>query len=520
MRKRFIAILVAAAGTAPAWSECPSINFDNLAVGTVVTSQPGVTFSVLPQSCGGSTMLYMKVVIATGGTSSGTHALSIDTGCPDFSPDYLRMTFANLQREVTFVVGEASGGAGYDFDIRYYNDAGGLLGTQHLESAAGVHRFVRVGSAGGAQNIRRIEVDSTIDGFESIDDLKLEADLTPPEARIDTPLYQACACGTLALSGMACDSDGNYGSDRLEYLPVDAAAGTPWTLVATATTPQCSGGILYSWNTSALSHGLYYARLTATNACGVSASDVAVVYVDRVFDILSLRSPTSGMVIGGTVCLDGTVWDHLCFDQYVAEYQSTGGGAWQVVDPNHPVYTSIVTTDPIASWATGAPLAPDGSYNLRITALDDCSNSSVLQRTVQIDNTPPTAVISSPVACTTVNGSVEVRGTVTDLHLTDWSLEYASESSHGWTAIATGHGPVNNSTLGYWDTTKLPDCGYALRLVAVDSAIRDCNSTQHNRTEHLLNLLVLNCPEDLNHDGTIALDDLAQLLSQYGVKCP
>jgi hypothetical protein len=99
-----------------ALADCPPIDFEDLAVGTAVTNQyPGVTFSVLPQSCNNAPTLHMRIANALpGGTSSGAQALEIDTGCPDFSPDYLRMRFEDLQRQVSFYVGESTGAAGYD----------------------------------------------------------------------------------------------------------------------------------------------------------------------------------------------------------------------------------------------------------------------------------------------------------------------------------------------------------------------------------------------------------------------
>ncbi|UCF34169.1 MAG: hypothetical protein JSV78_02460, partial [Phycisphaerales bacterium] len=70
------AILVLVLGTTTL-AECPSIDFEDLPLGTAVTTQyAGVTFSVEPQSCGGEPTLYMRIANAPpGGTSSGTKVL-------------------------------------------------------------------------------------------------------------------------------------------------------------------------------------------------------------------------------------------------------------------------------------------------------------------------------------------------------------------------------------------------------------------------------------------------------------
>jgi hypothetical protein len=62
--------------------------------------------------------------------------------------------------------------------------------------------------------------------------------------------------------------------------------------------------------------------LTATNACGLESNDVIVVYVDKRFDTVSLRSLQDGDIVGGNnVCIDGTVWDYRCFDAYGVEHR-------------------------------------------------------------------------------------------------------------------------------------------------------------------------------------------------------
>src|SRR5262245_51355962 len=88
-----------------ALAECPVIDFEGYALNTVITNQiPGVTFSVTPQTCPSTTS--MRVVSPSGGTSSGTKALRISTGCPDFSDEWVRMVFAAGQSEVRFKLGD------------------------------------------------------------------------------------------------------------------------------------------------------------------------------------------------------------------------------------------------------------------------------------------------------------------------------------------------------------------------------------------------------------------------------
>jgi hypothetical protein len=494
-----------------------TIDFENLAVGTIVTTQyAGVTFSAPPGSCGGNPPIRPVIVTPNGGTSSPTKALSLQTGCPDFSPDFLRLVFDDPQSEVTFTLGDSPG----TYQVRAYNvPAGGApVSTQNVVIAgtgwAGVFRFVRVVRT--QNDIRRIEIEDTVDDFEVIDDLTFMcADTTPPEATITVPTFEQCVCGNFAVRGTACDVDGTYDNDKLEYLSVTAAPGTAWTLIGTAGTPLCEEGNLYFWNTTLVPEGCYYLRLTVENECGLTSEAVTTACVDRHFDNVDLRSPGAGGIFGGTLCFDGTVYDR-CFDNYTVKYRPTSGGPFNPVDPANPVYTPAggVLNDPFAFWNTeaGGAAVVDGNYQVQVVATDDCGNSTTITRTITIDNTAPIAFIATPVACTYVNGVVEIHGTVSDAHLQSWTLQWAGAGQHNWAPpIAVGNAPVINGLLGTWDTSALPECAYVLRLVASDSAVLDCQSPFTNQTEYFV-VVNVGTPQiargDINCDGVVNFGDI------------
>jgi hypothetical protein len=103
-----LAPAVIALGTlaVPANGQCDPIDFEGGSVGQVATSfVPGVTVTALPGSCGGPGSILPIIVAPFGGSSSGTKGLGIQTGCPDFSNDYLRLQFAELREEVSFNFG-------------------------------------------------------------------------------------------------------------------------------------------------------------------------------------------------------------------------------------------------------------------------------------------------------------------------------------------------------------------------------------------------------------------------------
>jgi hypothetical protein len=472
---------------------CP-IDFENLAVGTAVTTQyPGVTFSVLPQTCSGAPTLYMRIANSSGGTSSGAKCLRIDTGCPDFSDDYLRMVFNQPQSNVSFFLGDDS----VPYTIRYYNTAGtgGLLGSFTVTTGSGVHRLVTVTGL----NILRIEVQSATGGYyEAIDDLTFDADLTPPIAEISSPAYQACDCNdTVNVFGRSCEDNGVYDHDTLQYMPV---GGTDWTLIASYASPACMpNSLLYTWNSTGLPEGLYFLKLTVYNKCGLTSEAITVVSVDRTISA-AMRQPAAGLIVGGTVCVDGSASD-ACFGHYTVE--RTLGNSFVPVDAAHPQYTTPVLNDPLASWDTTT--SADGDYSLRLIAFDACGHASVPQQVnLTVDNTPPTSYITAPAQCSKLNGTIQIFGTAADAHLQSWLLEYSSLNSHTWVPIASGSAPVVNGLLAAWNTAGLQQCAYALRLVVTDQSRvnLDCSGASGaNQSEYVMALDIVSDPLAQDSDG-------------------
>ncbi len=503
-----------------------TIDFEDLAVNTAVTTQyAGVTFSVQPQTCGNNPTLYMRIKTPVNGTSSGTKCIKIDTGCPDFSDDYLRMVFDVAHDEVSFTLGDWA----TTYTVRYYSttSGAGLIGSISVvippagAGDVGVHRRVTVTSA--SSNIRRIEVQGATSTFEAIDDLTFYSDTTPPIAELSVPAYQACECdNSVSVRGRACEDDGVYARDTLHYMPVGGAA---WTFIDDATSPQCTpNGALYTWNTAAMADGAYFLRLTVYNECGLSSEDVTVVDIHRDLANPVVRSPTAGAVLGGIICIDGTVYDSIgCFDHYTVDWKPVVGGAYAHVDPAFPQYAAAVITDPLASWNTlAAPFPADGNYRIRVQAVDTCGVPNDTFVDIVLDNTPPVAIITEPLSCTRVSGSVQIRGTASDAHLSSWVLQYTGgtgAAAHAWVTIASGNAPVLGNLLGTWNTAGLTQCAYALRLVVYDAAYVSCSGNTHS-TEYTVTVYLGDQRGDINCDGAVNFDDINPFVECLVGGCP
>ncbi len=343
-------------------------------------------------------------------------------------------------------------------------------------------------------------------------------DLTPPVAELSGVNDLACLCPPVEFTGSADDADGTFEEYFIEYRALNSPN---WNVITTSTEPVISG-VLGSWDLNGVAQGLYVVRLTTRNVCGATSTTERVVHVDALFDTISVRAPLPDDVRAGIVCFDGTVADNYCFDQYMVGYRSSGMGGFQPVDPSQPVYTQSIINDQFATWDTIAAGVTDGVYEAQVSGDTICGASASQSFPLVIDNTPPITSIDGPLSCDAVEGVVSVFGTVFDDNLASWVLQVAGPDSTSWTTLDSGNQSVIDGLLGTWDTSGLEPCAYALRVVAADQAVRNCNSAITNRSEEvvLVEIDETGCVGDLDNDRDVDLADFAVFQANFGNECP
>lgn len=524
--KAHVAWLVVLCGVASSALAGRTITFETLANNTSVTTQfQGVTFSTIYRD--GSPNSTPRVVTLNNATASPTRCIEArGASSGDDSSDYIRMQFATLQKKVTLDTGFRIGLAGPATSlirVRSYTGANVLIATQDVLAVEDNCRtFIQVGSDAGTRNIARIEVETVAAGgspnglFEYIDDVQYEADLTPPAVNITTPTDDSCVCQSVQVVGTSCESDGTYVEDSLEF---STTPNGPWTLVATDDVNKCASQVMYVWNASAQPSGYYYLRFHAINEDQLETTVLRRVFLDRTGPGLSMRSPVTSGIYGGTVCFDGTIENSPCGSptSTIGWRPWGSAGAFTPVNPTQPTYVQTVVNDPFASWDTSG--RPDGDYELRMDASDQCGNSTFTTRRVTIDNTAPLATITNPTNCQTIGGVVLVQGTVFDANLSGWSLQYTGGNVHNWVTIATGTTNLSG-VLGAFNTSGLPACAYSVRLLASDRSGVNCSGNTH-LTEYVTSVDIAQpgqCDDvDFNNDqlfpDTLDIDSFLSVFS-------
>ncbi len=512
---------------ADVWQECGTtldfefvLEYDSPDWTKITNHFEGVTFQSARPGCTTDTVIVDNIFPI--GTSSGVCAIG-NYGC-EFVPGHLEMIFDNPQEVVTFYAGSRCG----TYTVSAFDAAtgGNQVYSETFDLSCdltehGVFRYVEVMS--DAQNILRIEIDNDNGIHVRIDDLTFNTDLTPPLVHIASPAFDECTCEVFPIQGEVCDPEANTLSYVLKYQPVGAAPDD-WTEIGTYQGQVCGGGLLAEWDTSGLAHGRYYLSLEATNGCGLSASDSTVAFVDKEFNTVTIRYPdtydgVNGVVRGASVCIDGTVWDHLCYDAdagYQVEFRPAGSGSWMPVTPG-AIGTASVINDPYATWDT--TIIPDGDYELRVSSTDTCGNEKAATVTTRVDNTPPLAEIHSLANCTYLplgSGTIPVIGAAFDNNIHSWNLSYTGGSTNNWMTISSGNANVIDALLGNWNTSGLEPCSYTLRLRVWDQALLNCTHANRNYTDHLVSVKI---GADLNGDGCVNLLDFALMSDEWLTGC-
>ena len=86
----------------------------------------------------------------------------------------------------------------------------------------------------------------------------------------------------------------------------------------------------------------------------------------------------------------------------------------------------------------------------------------------------PNIRIISPKGNTPARGTITIQGSANPAGFARYALSYGAEPEPAtWVTVGASNQPVDNNTLGTWNTRPLPDGGYALRLqvFAADNSI-------------------------------------------------
>lgn len=134
--------------------------------------------------------------------------------------------------------------------------------------------------------------------------------------------------------------------------------------------------------------------------------------------------------------------------------------------PSGSPISAVIEGDSTEFTITGE----DGSYKVDYRARDNVLNEEPFNsKYYELDNTPPVAIILSPLDSTMVSHTITIIGTVTDKHFKEYVLEYGEGIDPGdWNTITVSDKEVEDSVLGKLNVSCIPGNIITVRLRATD----------------------------------------------------
>jgi RHS repeat-associated protein len=207
----------------------------------------------------------------------------------------------------------------------------------------------------------------------------------------------------------------------------------------------------------------YYFTDYAGNTLGWTDTGKNLIF-DATAPTGAITSPAANATVSGSVTIVGTASD-TNFTQYILDY---GSGASPTSWTSIGTYTTQVTNATLGTWNAGS--LATGTWTVRLRVYDKARVSSgytTVTRTVTVDNTLPTAIVSAPVGSDLLDGTYRILGTASAAtNFANYTLTYGvSCAPSTWLDIGTNPrtSQVTNAQLGTWDTTGLSGT-YDLKL--------------------------------------------------------
>ena len=318
------------------------------------------------------------------------------------------------------------------------------------------------GVADGLYDLRSTATDAAGNSTTSAVVSDRRVDNTAPAVTVTDP--GAAVRGTITLQSTTDDGTGT-GVNQALYEYRATGSGGAWS-------PACSGladPFSCSFNTTALTDGLYDLRATATDGAALSTISASVTSrrVDNTIpSAATMINPTP--ILSGNVALNGSGADAgsgiaaLRFEVRVA---TTGTWATACTD----------SVAPFASCTWASTSVADGAYDFRVVAVDAAGNerASAIRTNRNVDNNGPTTVLADPGSH--LRQTKTLTATATDLSgVQSVAFQYAPAGSGTWTTICTD---LTSAYSCAWNTTGVADGAYDLRALGTDTLGKQSAST-------------------------------------------
>ncbi len=348
--------------------------------------------------------------------------------------------------------------------------------------AEGKHRFV----------VRAIDREGNVDAAGA--QAEFVVDSLPPTVSITQPKRGAVIGGVYPIEGTATD-----GTDFLDYqIQIFSGAqvsGNPLFAPFISTQPV-QGNRLYAWDTRTAADDLYTIQLLARDTPNGNfdrshrAEEIVTIEVDNTSPRAQIKRPLLGATISGAVNVEIELTDaHL--SRYTLEYALVeSADNWTRVVSESIVNPQLSLISSTVRWDTSTIY---GQVFLRASVEDTAGNigrSEITPLDLKNEGAKPVVEILEPSGARPIAGEVAIIGTVAPgtaqgAVIENFRLEYrlvSFSAREAWRLIRSSQSRFSQEEITRWDTTKLPDGTYVLRLTVTD------NRTYESQIEKVVTL--------------------------------
>jgi hypothetical protein len=341
-----------------------------------------------------------------------------------------------------------------DLQIKLYNTNGtSLLLTQNATGAGqsetisnyslpsiDTFYFTVSNVAGAVSDVQRYTLSSSVN--------------LPILVAITQPTANQWVKGTIALTGTIT----NGGASPAYNWLLDGA-----TTIASGSSASPSN----PWDSTTNGDGSHTITLSSN-----SVTDVHTIKVDNTFPVVTLTAPTANQYVGSSMTTTGSA-----SDSNLSGWQVKADGTTNLLTGSTPTWNQSVSISSLS----------EGSHSIQATATDLAGNSGLsTARTIIVDRSNPTVLLSSPTRNQRVGSSMNIKGSATDTNLSGWQVK-----ADGATILLNGSTPTWDQSVS---TSSLSEGSHSIQATATDLAGNSGSSTSKSITVDRNPTVVLNTP--------------------------
>lgn len=288
----------------------------------------------------------------------------------------------------------------------------------------------------------------------------VKVDRTNPDISIQTPIENAIVRNSFSITGKISDLNlQNYSLNLLDNNRNLLA------VIATGSIPVTNNNAVIGVYDGSLSDGQYQLSLKAVDQGSNTSTVYRTILVDSSVPSVEINTPVDGGLYSSAFNVTGSV-----FDSNMKEWDlSVGPDSTHLIlitSGNDNRINSVLGNINTSVWYNGMT---SGNLIIQLTAKDKADRTTVVQKTISINNQVPVVTLTQPVNNSFVSGIVNIVGSMMGNYLSAYSLQ-VKDSSGNWQTIINKNNSkvITNGNIDSFNSSSLSDGTYTFKFSVLD----------------------------------------------------